>query len=306
MGSDNGSNALPYGWYFLVPRFSRFLDNLNLTDLQLTDGWVKQAGVRAALNRAYWNTSSETENGFICGSWGKTLQVRPPRDVDLLFMLPWADYTRFEQRSGNRQSQLLQEVRSTLQDTYPITELRGDGQVVVVQFATTTVDVIPAFSVGDGRYLICDTRNGGSYILTAPHAEIFELDASDTRNGGATRRLIRMAKQWQRYCDVPIKSIQLERLAIEFLDQWVYSRDLFWVDWMLKDFFAYLVSRVDGVIVMPGTGSVVPLGSEWRVKAETAQANAARAYAYEHENEDILAGITWQDIFGTMISISGR
>ena len=47
MGSDNGSNALPYGWYFLVPRFVSFLDNLNLTDLQLADGWVKQAGVRA-------------------------------------------------------------------------------------------------------------------------------------------------------------------------------------------------------------------------------------------------------------------
>ena len=97
--------------------------------------------------------------------------------------------------------------------------MRGDGQVVVVQLATTTVDSIPAFSLEDGRYLVCDTLDGGSYIFTAPHAEISELDPSDTRNDGATRRLTRMAKRWQRYCDVPINSFPLERLAIEFLDQ---------------------------------------------------------------------------------------
>lgn len=305
MASDNGLNALPYGWYYLVPRFVRFLDSLALTYAQIADGWVKQAGVRSALNRAYWGYSSDTDHGFVSGSWGKTLQVRPPRDVDLLFVLPWAEYERFEQRVGNRQSQLLQEVRNTLQATYPNTELRGDGQVVVVNFSTMPVEVIPAFELNDGRYLICDTRDGGRYIFTAPHAEISELDASDARNAGATRRLIRMAKQWQRHCNVPIKSFQLERLAVEFLDQWTYSRDLFWVDWMLKDFFAYIVARSGGAIVMPGTGAVVPLGDTWRHKAAVAQANAARAFHYEHDNENVLARITWQDVFGTMIPMMG-
>jgi hypothetical protein len=179
--------------------------------------------------------------------------------------------------------------------------MRGDGQVVVVGFANTTVEVIPAFDCGNGTYLICDTRDGGRYISTAPYAEIAALDASDGPNAGATRRLIKMAKQWQRHCNVPIKSFQLERVAIEFMGWWPYSRDLFWVDWMLRDFFAYLASRADGFVVMPGTGAQATLGDAWASKARTAQAAAAKAFDYEYRNEDILAGLEWQSIFGPMI-----
>ncbi len=182
--------------------------------------------------------------------------------------------------------------------------MRGDGQVVVVQFATTPVEVLPAFAMNDGTYLICDTRDGGRYISTAPFHEIAALDASDGANAGATRRLIRMAKQWQRHCNVPIKSFQLERIAIEFLGWWPYSRDLFWIDWMIRDFFAYLASRAGGSFVMPGTNATVFLGTAWQSKALTAQAAAARAFDYEHVNENILAGLEWQSIFGTMIALA--
>ena len=301
MASDNLFGAPMHGWFYLVRRFQRFLADLDLTDPQVKDGWRKQAGVRATLNRHYWSSSSETDNGFVSGSWGKTLQVRPPRDVDLLFFLPLGVHARFEQRVGNRQSQLLQEVKTVLEQTYSETDMRGDGQAVVVRFASTPVEVIPAFPLNDGRYLICGTENGGRYILTAPHAEIAELDASDTLNRGATRRLILMAKQWQRHCEVPIKSFQVERIAIEFLAGWPHSRDLFWIDWMVRDFFGYLASRAGGVVVMPATGTVVPLGDAWAAKARTAYAEAARAFDYEWTNEDVLAGMSWQLIFGEMI-----
>jgi len=304
MASDNWFAAPTHAWFYLTRRFSALLANLDLTPAQATDGWSKQGNIRGVLNRHYWNLDSDTANGFVSGSWGKTLQVRPPRDVDLLFFLPWSEYHRFESRQGNRQSQLLQEVKTILERTYSGTTMRGDGQVVVVRFGSTPIEVIPAFPLDNGAYLICDTSNGGRYILTAPHAEIDALNASDTANGGATRRLIRMAKQWQRHCDVPIKSFQLERVAIEFLGSWPYSRDLFWVDWMLRDFFAYLASRAGSYVVMAGTGSTAALGDAWASKARTAHATAARAFDYERDNENILAGVEWQSIFGSMIPLA--
>ncbi len=116
---DNLFGAPTHGWFFLVRRFSAFLSNLELTPNQLADGWAKQGRVREALNRHYWQTESDQANGVVLGSWGKALQVRPPRDVDLLFVLPLSEYQRFEQRVGNKQSQLLQDVRAVLVITHP-------------------------------------------------------------------------------------------------------------------------------------------------------------------------------------------
>lgn len=268
IGHNNGST--PRMWVYLVRRFEQFIENLAITETQLQNGVENQASVRRTLNRHYWGVDSDTANSRLIGSWGKQLRVRPPRDVDVLFTLPWSVYHRFESRSGNRQSQLLQEVRSVLAADNQRSTLRGDGQVVVALFATAPVEVVPAFAFDDGQFWICDTNDGGSYRVTDPAAELASLDNSDLLNDGAMRRLIRIMKQWQRHCDVPIKSFQLERAVIEFLWTWPHSRDLFWIDWMIRDFFAYLVSRQNQVLYMPGTGAAVAFGNGWVAKARTA------------------------------------
>lgn len=288
-------------WTYVTRRFQRFVANLNITDAQVADGQRKQAGVRAALNRHYYGHSSEELNSMLIGSWGKALRVRPPRDIDILFFLPASVYHRFEGRTGNKQSQLLQEVRGVLANTFSQSELRGDGQVVVIRFATMPVEVVPAFQLDSGQFLICDTHWDGSYRLSDPVAEIAALNRSDAATGGATRRLIRMAKQWQRHCNVPIKSFLIERLAIIFLDRLDYSYDWFWHDWMVRDFFGFMASHAGRAIVMPGTDSVVPLGDEWASRARTAHAGAIRACAYEAGNDDLMATLEWQTLFGSMV-----
>jgi hypothetical protein len=280
-----------------------FIANLAVTEPQERDGATKQAGVRATLNRHYYKLDSETANSMLTGAWGKHLRVRPPRDVDVLFVLPWDVYHRFESRSGNKQSQLLQEVKNVLGAEYTESDMGGDGQVVVVRFATTPVEVVPAFEFSDGQFWICDTNDGGSYRLTDPRAEIAELNYSDELNKGVTRHLIRMMKQWQRHCDVALKSYILERLAIELLCTWSYERNFFWYDWLIRDFFAHLISRINGGIIMPRTGEWVGLGDAWAYKARTAYAAALRACDYERDNENILAGVEWQSLFGVHIPL---
>ena len=84
-------------WIYVTNRFRTFLDNLELTDVQLQDGKKKFRGVVKTLNQAYWNSSSETDHAFYIGSWAKLTRIRPPRDVDLYFLLPIEVYNRFEQ-----------------------------------------------------------------------------------------------------------------------------------------------------------------------------------------------------------------
>jgi hypothetical protein len=279
------------------------LANLDLTEPQARDGAAHAAGVRSTLNRHYHDVVSQTLNSRLIGSWGKGLQVRPPRDIDVLFCLPWAVHQRFEARAGNRQSQLLQEVKTVLTWTYPRTEMGGDGQVVVVSFETMPVEVVPAFDLYNGQFLICDTNGGGTYRLSDPAAELAALDVSDATNGGAARNLIRILKQWQRHTTAPLKSFLIERLAIEFLETWSHSRDLFWYDWMIRDALGHIARRAGGFVSMPGTGATIALGDGWAAAAADAYAAALRACNYEHQNENLLAGLAWQEIFGAEVPL---
>jgi hypothetical protein len=292
----------PHQWLYVVRRFQGLMNNLAPTPAQIEDGATKQAGVRACLNRHYWGTASETANSMLIGSWGKQTRVRPSRDVDILFLLPPGIYHQYQTRTGNRQSQLLQEVKSVLSATYPQTAMRGDGQVVVIPFNTTPVEVAPGFRCTDGSIIVCDTNNGGRYITSTAEAEARDLQAADIAFNGNARALARIMKRWQREKNVSLKSFQIERLAIEFLRGWAYSNNgLLWHDWMVRDVLGYLVTRAGTNLIMPGTGEVIPLGHDWQGRAETAYGHAVRACIHEQGNYDYLAGDAWQEIFGTAI-----
>jgi hypothetical protein len=283
-------------------RFDKFLSNIALTSDQQSDGTTKHSGVRTALNKHYYDNSSATANSMLVGSWGKDTRIRPPRDIDILCELPYSVYQRFEQRSGNKQAQLLQEVRGVLENTYPNTTMRADGQVVIVPFVTYAVEVLPAFLLDNKKYWICDTNEGGKYKTTDPIAEIAAVHNSATATNGNTRKLIRMLKKWQDVCSVTLKSFMLELLVIEFLSKYEYaSKTSVYYDWMVRDFLAWLLSNQtyswSGVSI-PGTGEYIVLGSDWHSKAESAHSRAKKACEYESQNMPYNAGGEWQKIFG--------
>jgi hypothetical protein len=289
-------------WIAVRPRFEQFHRNLMLTPLQTQDAQTKRAGVVNRLNRHYYGSSSETANSFMIGSWGKNTAIRPPRDVDLYFILPDAVYYRFQNYVWNRQSALLQEVKGVLSGTYPNTDMRGDGQVVLVRFDSYAVEVVPAFRLTTGHYWICDTNNGGSYKVTNPPAEASYIETVDAANNRNLRPLIQMLKAWQSYCSVPLKSFQLELLAAAFLQQSPYRQNsFFWFDWIIRDFFVYLCKAAHTSITIPGTSEMIFLGDEWQSRALTAYGRALKACDYEENNLVQYAGEEWQKIFGFQI-----
>jgi hypothetical protein len=308
MGSLLGHNnpplpTLPYHWYYVTPRFTRFLAALRVPDKHREAGLKKFNNVVASLNRRYYDHSSETLNGIVIGSWGKDTQVTPPRDVDALFLLPDHVYHRFEQRVGNRQSELLQEVKEALLVTNSRTEMRADRHVVLVPFDAVTVEVAVGFRCTNGNIIVCDSKGNGQYITSTTLAEASDIDISDRASNGNTRPLIRMITCWQNNCNVDaLKSFMIERLAIAFMAQWQYRLEgVFYYDWMVRDFFAFLLSLANqGWVKMPD-GVIMPLGTDWVTRAQTAYRNAVSASQNERENYQWLAGEDWQKIFGSKV-----
>lgn len=291
-------------WPFVTKRFIAFMDNLALTDAQVADGITKFKGVVKTLNQAYWNSDSETEHAFYIGSWAKKTRIRPPRDVDLYFVLPIDVYNRFEQYKVNKQSALLQEVKGKLLASYPLSNIKGDGPVVLAGFWTFNVEIVPAFvcDANDRSYYVCDTKDGGKYKTTKPLHEVDAIEWADQRNNSNVRRLVQMLKCWQAYCSVPLKSFYLELIATDFLDQWAYKdRSYFYYDWMCRDFFAWLITKANSFLIAPGTYEIMWIGDVWKSKAESAYNRTVKACEHEYYGREGDAGDEWQKVFGTDI-----
>lgn len=293
-------------WMHLVKRFKAFLQNLELTSAQVGDGLKKFHGVASCLNTAYYGHNSPTANAFLIGSWGKNTKIRPPRDVDLYFVLPIEVYNRFERYSPgvNKQSALLQEVKGKLLATYPSSSIRGDGPVVLAGFTSYNVEVVPVFLFDNNErsYYVTDTKNGGSYKKTMPHHEVGAINDADSRNSSNVRPLVRMLKAWQACCQVPVKSFYLELMAGMFLDQYEHRHQgLFYYDWIVRDFFKWMIQQSRGYLLAPGTYEVLSLGDAWKSKADSALARAVKACEYEKNNDMERAGDEWQKIFGNDI-----
>lgn len=289
-------------WIGVTQRFSQFHGNLTLTDIQKTDGDTKHRGVRKCLNSHYHGSTSETDNSFLIGSWGKSTHVRPPRDIDIYFVLPVEAYHRFNNYVGNKQSSLLQEVRTVLGRTYPTTKMRGDGQVVVVEFDTMSVEVVPAFKLENGRYWICDTNDGGKYKEADPTAEHSHISSTHTANNNNLRPMVRMLKTWQDWCNVPLKSFHLELLAADFIQQSQWRlQGYFYYDWIMRDFFAYLLRKENSYVFVPGTFEAINIRNSWKSRCDSAYERALKACDYEHDDLIGLAGEEWQKIFGLQV-----
>ena len=87
-----------------------------------------------------------------------------------------------------------------------------------------------------------------------------------------------------------------------FLRNWPHAKgDTYWYDWMVRDFFAYLVSMANGWVRMPGTGEVILLGDAWLHEAKSAHSAAQSACIWEELNFDPEAALTWREIFGSAI-----
>jgi hypothetical protein len=286
------------------------LSNIEPTTNQHEDIETKEAGIIACLNREYWDGKllQGELTSIRAGSWAKGTRVRPSSDLDMLFFLPCAMYHRYEARAGNKQSGILQEIKQVLLRSYPTTCIRSDGPTVIMDFSTYKVEIAPVFLAASSpkeasdpalTVLLCDTNNGGCYKPSAPVAERDRILTHNVTWKGDLIALIRMAKTWKRNCSAPIKSFYLEQMAIEFLAQWKHAADgLFWYDWMMRDFFKYMLSRQNGFTALPVTNEQIFYGDEWVSRAESALARASRACECEERNLNADAGEEWQKVFG--------
>jgi len=290
-------------WQYVIPHFTRFLTELQLSDDDRADANAKAERIAKSLFTKYYPNQTFTTDCYLqVGSYGRGTAARPCTDLDMLFILPDSDCGRIARLAGNKQSYLLREIKDALLWTFPRTDLRADGQVVIAPFDTYAVEVVPAFRLGDGTFLTANTADGGSWGISNPLAEYKHLHDADLASNWKATHLTILAKAWQKECNVELKSISIEVLASIFVTQWP-NRDkgLFWYDWMVRDFFAFLFPYLNGWTRIMGTTRTIQLGNEWESKLRTAYNRALKACEYERSNLGFSAELEWRKIFGSQV-----
>lgn len=287
------------GYIGLSNKFDQFLSNIQLSSNQIEDAKTKYNGVCKKLHDHHYETTYNGSTKLLAGSYGKRTAIAPPTDVDVLFKMPFSEFERYDSYSGNGQSQLLQDIKRVLLNRYPNTTIRGDGQVVMINFTSYYVELVPTFDLARTLY-IPDTNNGGKWKKIDLQTEMENLTYSNKRSRGNTIKLIKMMKAWKNYCSVPIKSLVIELTVIDFLRYWEhYDKSSVYYDWMIRDYLTYLLTKVNGSCTIPGLSETLDYGYKWEFEAKRALDNINEAIDLDQRNLNYLVSDKLRKIFGS-------
>lgn len=246
---------------------------------------------------------SDTRYSLFVGSYGRGTDIHVS-DIDMIVELPYSIYEKYNNYSNNGQSALIHALKETIKKTYSTTHVRGDGQVVKLNFTDgICYEIVPGFINKDGEsYTYPDTNNGGSWKVTKPRAEIAEMTAANTKWNKNLKRLCRMARAWKYNWNVPMGGLLIDTLAYNFLKQWEYKDKSYnHYDWMTRDFFEFLKNqKTDQTYwLAPGSSQYVWRKGPFEYKASQCYNLSLEALKYETANQTYSANKKWREIYGT-------
>lgn len=219
--------------------FSEFIDNLNVVKKE--DVSKKYKRITKTLNKEFYDSESETNNSLQVGSYGRGTAIKGVSDLDMIYEMPLSDYSKYNSREHG-QSDLLQDVRNSLLDTYPNTDIRGDGQVVVISFKGYQVEVCPCFLQDDNSYLYPDSNDGGKWRKTDPRPEIAEMNSFNVTTNGNLKHLAKMCRAWKNKVGLKIGGLLIDTLCYNFLkaNEGHWKTTFKNYDNLVLDFFIFL------------------------------------------------------------------
>jgi len=287
----------------LADWFSTFCNNLKIQDGGTIS--TRYHNITRRLNTDYWNTTSDTSHSLYVGSYGRNTAIKTISDLDMIFQLPYSIYEKYNNYSGNGQSALLQSVKSSIEKTYSTTNIRGDGQVIVVPFNDgISFEVVPAFINKDDSYTFPDSSGGGSWKTTNPKPEIAAISSRNNVCNGNLVPLCRMMRSWKNKWDVPIGGLLIDTLAYQFIENWEYrDKSYLYYDYMCRDFFKWMSEQDSEKTYWksPGSGQYVYGKGLFQYKAKRCYNISLEAIEHETATpkREYSAKQKWREIFGT-------
>lgn len=284
--------------------FEKFKANYDVTAAEVVIISSRYRRITRQLNSDLRGVNSDTANSIYVGSYGRgTAASGGVSDIDMAYILPVQLYYDYGARQGNGQSDLLQLVRRSIQNTLPNTNISGNGQVVQVLFTGgAQFEVLPAFNHKDGSsFIYPDSNNGGTWQVTNPRAEIAAIRARNDATNGNLKNLCRMMRVWREFNTVPITGMLIDTLAYQFIGDWEHrSKSFYYHDYMARDFFKFMADQnpKQEWWRAPGTGKAVFTEGDFQAKAKIDYGLSLKAIEHDQNGNAAARRATWRRIFG--------
>jgi len=194
------------------------------------------------LNKELYNIDSDIEHSYIIGSFGRDTAIKGVSDLDIIFALPDDLYYTYNAYETNGQSALLQKIRNIIGLTYSQTDIRGDGQVVVIQFTGFKIELCPAFLESDDTFTYPDSNDGGSWKVTKPLQENLAMEELNTLSEHTLIRLCRFIRAWKNKFGLKLGGLLIDTWCYDYLKENIqfYDEGFDHFPEIIKDFFNYL------------------------------------------------------------------
>jgi predicted nucleotidyltransferase len=286
--------------------FSTFCSNLRMSSDTVSKIQYRYKQITKRINTDYRGNSSDTSYSFYVGSYGRGTEIWTS-DIDMIVQLPYEIYEKYNNYSSNGQSALLQNVKGVLQKTYSTSHLKGDGQVIGINFNDgINFEIVPAFINNNGSYTYPDSNNKGTWRTTDPKKEIGAMDTRNSETNKNFKRLCRMARAWKTNCSVSISGILIDTLAYKFINDWQYKdKSYLYYDFMSRDFFQYLKDLDKDKLywLAPGSNRYVWKDANFQSKASTAYNLSLEAIEHESNERPYSCKQKWREIYGSKFPI---
>lgn len=265
--------------------FELFHDRLKLTSNQREEVKTRVLGVSKSLYEEFYDGNYDKKTRLTIGSHGKKTETRHPiGDIDLIFKISKEDLDRYQAYDSNGPSALLARAKTKLEQTYPVSDKRSWGKVVLVKFTTGhDVEVLPCYENEDGTFTVPNSENGGTWDSFDPRAEMRLIKESNEKTG-ITRKLIKFAKRWNNNSGKTIKSFQIEFFCVSYLEA-EFDPEASWTQ-IIESFFVWFELQASD------------LSEDAVSRVATAKSRAQKARDYEISEDHINACIEWRKIFG--------
>lgn len=167
--------------------------------------------------------SARDDYSITVGSVGRGTAITKTSDYDVIFKLPQSVYNKFDDYESNGQSQLLQEIKDVIKSLHPHTKIRGDGQVVSIEYKDGVIELVPAFEQNDESFKYPDSSNGGSWKTTKPIPEIEESTKQSENTSQYFNYLCYLLRQWKNHTGFSFKGLLIDTLIAKYLETEAYT-----------------------------------------------------------------------------------
>lgn len=239
--------------------------------------------VTKAINREFWDSTSETTHSLYVGSYGRNTAINTS-DIDILIEIPEDEYNRYSYSKGNGQSRLLQAVKNAIETSYSRSDVRADGQVVKIAFSDgMKFEVLPAFpqtSWGDSvSYKYPDTHMGGNWRTTDPKSEQKAMKEKNSSSNGllcATCKHIRTIRD-DSYSSYHLSGILIDSFVYFAMGDWHFTDGKGGSSSYTKSYEQVLLDYYNQVslnglllpnLLAPGSEMKVDTSNDWDVLGE--------------------------------------